>query len=61
MGMYVYNHFAGYMFEFVSAANYFGEIVEWSGFALACWNRAAFSFMLFTLCNLIPRGIKHHQ
>ncbi len=27
----------GGMFELVSAANYFGEIVEWCGFALAAY------------------------
>lgn len=28
----------GGMFEFVSGANYLGEIVEWTGFAIACWS-----------------------
>lgn len=50
----------GGMFEYVSAANYFGEIVEWSGFALAAWNLPAFAFAICTACNLGPRGIQHH-
>ena len=31
----------GGMFEYVSGANFFGEILEWSGYALACSNPAA--------------------
>ena len=29
---------AGGMFEFVSGANFFGEILEWTGFAVASWS-----------------------
>lgn len=50
----------GGMFEYVSAANYFGEIVEWSGFALAAWNLPALAFAICTACNLGPRAIQHH-
>lgn len=28
----------GGMFDYVSAANYFCESIEWAGFAIACWN-----------------------
>ena len=48
-------------FEYVSAAHYFGEILEWTGFALISWSLAAFSFAFFTAANLIPRGIAQHQ
>ncbi|XP_064621179.1 3-oxo-5-alpha-steroid 4-dehydrogenase 1-like [Lineus longissimus] len=51
----------GGMFEYVSGANFFGEIVEWMGFAIACWNLPALSFFIFTFCNLVPRGIAHHK
>lgn len=51
----------GGMFEFVSAANMFGEIVEWCGFAVACWSLPAFSFAVFVVANLVPRGMEHHQ
>ncbi len=27
----------GGMFEYVSGANFFGEILEWTGFAIAAW------------------------
>ena len=52
----------GGTFEYVSAANYFGEIVEWSGFALAAApSLPAAAFAFFTFANLAPRGWRHHQ
>ena len=44
------------------AANYWGEIVEWAGWALAAWpSLPAAAFALFTFANLAPRGARHHQ
>ncbi len=34
----------GGMFEYVSGANFLGEIIEWAGFAVACWSLPAFAF-----------------
>lgn len=51
----------GGFFEYVSVANYFGEIVEWSGFAVACWNLSALAFAVFTLSFLIPRALQYHR
>ena len=34
----------GGMFEYVSGANYFGECIEWIGYALLSWNLGAFAF-----------------
>lgn len=52
----------GGMFTYVSAANYFGEIVEWTGFAMASgWALPCVAFAVFTFANLFPRGYKHHQ
>ena len=51
----------GGWFERVSAANYFGEVVAWSGFALASWSLAGLSFAAFTAGNLVPRAYWHHQ
>ena len=48
------------MFNFVSAANYTGEIIEWSGWALASWSLPAAAFAFFTFANLAPRGWRHH-
>jgi 3-oxo-5-alpha-steroid 4-dehydrogenase 1 len=51
----------GGMFEYVSAANYFGEILEWAGWAFAAASVPAAAFALFTFANLAPRGWKHHR
>ncbi len=50
----------GGLFELVSCPNLLGEIVEWSGFALMCWNLPALSFAIWTAANLIPRALSHH-
>lgn len=51
----------GGLFEWVSSPNLFGEIVEWSGFALMAWNLPATTFMVWTLANLVPRAKNHHD
>ena len=51
----------GGLFNVVSCANYFGEIVEWTGFAIAAWSLPALAFSLYTMANLIPRSISHHR
>jgi len=51
----------GGMFELVSCPNHLGEIVEWTGFALMCWNLPALSFAIWTAANLIPRSLSHHR
>ncbi len=51
----------GGLFSLVSCPNLFGEIVEWSGFALMCWNLPALAFLVWTLANLVPRAISHHR
>lgn len=51
----------GGLFEKVSCPNFFGEIVEWSGYALLCWSLPALSFFIWTFCNLVPRALSHHR
>ncbi|XP_053449170.1 3-oxo-5-alpha-steroid 4-dehydrogenase 1 [Nycticebus coucang] len=51
----------GGLFECVTAANYFGEMVEWCGYALAGWSLQGGAFALFTFCILLPIAKKHHQ
>lgn len=51
----------GGLFEFVSCPNHFGEILEWAGFALACWNLPAAAFAAWTASNLVPRAVAHHR
>lgn len=50
-----------FWFKKVSCPNFLGEIIQWSGFALLCWNISSLSFLIWTLANLIPRAIAHHR
>ncbi|KAK3092950.1 hypothetical protein FSP39_009294 [Pinctada imbricata] len=51
----------GGMYNFISCPNFFGEILEWSGFAIANGTVAAISFAIFTACNIGPRACQHHK
>ncbi|MBP6978056.1 MAG: DUF1295 domain-containing protein [Bacteroidales bacterium] len=51
----------GGLFRYVSCPNFFGEILEWSGFALMTWCLPTFSFLLWTIINLVPRALDHHR
>lgn len=51
----------GGMFRYVSSANYFGEWMEWTGFALLTWSWAGAVFSLWTFANLAPRARKLRQ
>ncbi|KAL1255782.1 hypothetical protein QQF64_013843 [Cirrhinus molitorella] len=51
----------GGMFEYVSGANFLGEIVEWAGFALAGHSIHSAAFALFTFIVLSSRGMDHHK
>lgn len=44
------------LYKYVTSANYFGELVEWCGFALLSMSPAAFVFVLWTFANLAPRS-----
>lgn len=51
----------GGLFERVSCPNHLGEIIEWAGFALACWSLPALAFAVWTAANLVPRAVAHHR
>ena len=51
----------GWLFNKVSCANLFGELIEWLGFAILCWNLPALAFFIWTAANLIPRALAHHN
>jgi 3-oxo-5-alpha-steroid 4-dehydrogenase 1 len=44
------------VYKYVTSANYFGEIVEWTGFAIASWSWAGVIFVIWTCANLVPRS-----
>ncbi|KAI8903226.1 3-oxo-5-alpha-steroid 4-dehydrogenase family protein [Gorgonomyces haynaldii] len=49
------------LFQYVSCAHYFGEIIEWLGWAILTNSLPGFSFWFFTSCNLIPRALQQHK
>jgi protein-S-isoprenylcysteine O-methyltransferase Ste14 len=46
----------GGLWEYVASPNYFGEITEWCGWALATWSMPGLGFAVFTIANLVPRA-----
>ena len=50
----------GGFYKWVSSPNYFGEIIEWIGWAIMTWSLSGFVFALWTIFNLLPRALKHH-
>jgi len=57
----------GGLFELISSPNYFGEIIEWTGWAVLTWSLPGLAFAVFTFANLfrgrltITAGIKRIQ
>ncbi len=51
----------GGLWEYVSNPNYFGEIMEWCGWALATWSLPGLAFAVFTIANLVPRAYANRQ
>jgi hypothetical protein len=49
------------LFKYVSCPNLYGELIEWLGFAILCWNLPALTFFIWTSANLIPRAMSHHR
>lgn len=50
------------LFSYISCPNFFGEILEWFGFAMAShFSLPSVAFFIYTASNLIPRGIAHHH
>lgn len=49
------------MYKYVASANYFGETVEWIGFAILSWSVAGAVFAIWTFANLAPRARAIHK
>lgn len=47
-------------YRWISCPNYFGEIVIWTGWAVATWSLPGLAFALWTIANLTPRARAHH-
>lgn len=51
----------GGLYRWISCPNYFGELLQWLGWAVATWSLAGLSFAVFTAANLVPRAVSHHR
>lgn len=49
------------MYKWVTCGNYFGELLEWTGFAIMTSSPAAWVFVWWTFANLAPRAYKIRQ
>jgi protein-S-isoprenylcysteine O-methyltransferase Ste14 len=50
----------GGLYRWISCPNYFGEMVTWTGWAVATWSLPGLAFAVFTVANLAPRARAHH-
>lgn len=51
----------GGLFNYVSSANYLGELIEWIGFAVLTWSIPGAIFAFWTYANLAPRAHAIHK
>ncbi len=51
----------GGMYRWISCPNYFGEILTWTGWAIATWSLPGLAFAVWTFANLAPRARTHHR
>ncbi len=50
----------GGFYRYVTSANYFGELLEWTGYAILTWSVGGLAFAVWTFANLAPRARKIH-
>ncbi len=51
----------GGLYRWVSCPNYLGEIIEWTGWAVATWSAPGLLFAVWTIANLAPRALSNHR
>jgi 3-oxo-5-alpha-steroid 4-dehydrogenase 1 len=51
----------GGLYNLVSSPNYLGEILIWSGWAVATWSIPGLAFAFWTIANLAPRAWANHK
>lgn len=51
----------GFLFKYVTSANYLGEVIEWIGYGIAGWSLNGFIFAFTTFNILLSRALKNHE
>jgi 3-oxo-5-alpha-steroid 4-dehydrogenase 1 len=51
----------GWLFNYISSPHYFGELLEWAGWAVMTWSVSGLAFFIFTFANLFPRALSSHD
>jgi 3-oxo-5-alpha-steroid 4-dehydrogenase 1 len=51
----------GGLYRYLSCPNYFGETLEWVGWAIATWSLGGLVFAAWTAANLVPRALANHR
>jgi steroid 5-alpha-reductase/3-oxo-5-alpha-steroid 4-dehydrogenase 1 len=51
----------GSLYSWISCPNYFGEILIWTGWAIATWSLPGLAFAVWTVANLAPRARANHH
>jgi protein-S-isoprenylcysteine O-methyltransferase Ste14 len=51
----------GWLFRYISSPHYFGEIIEWAGWAVMTWSLPGLAFFIFTFANIFPRAVSSHK
>jgi len=51
----------GGLFRWVSCPNYFGEMVDWLGWAVLTWSPVGLLMTVWTVANLLPRALAYHR
>ena len=51
----------GGMYRWISCPNYLGEMIEWTGWAVATWSLPGLAFAVWTFANLAPRAQANHR
>ena len=50
-----------FLYKHLSAPNYFGEIIEWIGWAILTSSISGVVFLIWVIANLFPRALAHHR
>jgi 3-oxo-5-alpha-steroid 4-dehydrogenase 1 len=51
----------GGLYRWISCPNYLGEILIWTGWAVATWSLPGLAFAIWTAANLVPRARSHQR